>query len=83
MLDWAVVDSSSLSGSNLSPQWPQPALSGDERLGEESEEYTCVFEADGKTYRYETDSSSEFQSCEIGATFTLDINTIGGVVSIQ
>ena len=82
-VDWMVVDTSSLSGSNLSPQWPSLNLNDEQREGEQIESYVCVFEADGETYRYETENVSEYMGCQIAATFTLEVNTLGGVVSID
>lgn len=83
VLDWVVVDTFTLSGSDLDPRSPAPALDSGARYGDESETYTCIFEADGETYRYETEEFAEFLTCQIGETFTLAINTLGAVVSIE
>jgi hypothetical protein len=81
--DWATVDTVDLTGSDLFPEWPQPALETDQRLGEQSESYACIFNADGERYTYTTNSFGEFQQCEIGSTWTLSVNAVGSVSSIQ
>ncbi len=83
VLDWVVFDTATLTGVNLNPNWPSPALAFEQRLGEESESYTCIFAASGQTYRYDTEDLNIFLSCQIGASFTLSINTLGAVVSIE
>ena len=82
-MDWVVFDTATLTGVNLNPKWPNPALAFEQRLGEESESYTCIFAASGQTYRYDTEDLNIFLSCQIGASFTLSINTLGVVVSIE
>ena len=83
VLDWIVIDTASLTGIDFDPIWPNPSLNFEERLGAESESYTCVFDADGETYSYETEDLSEYQTCQIGESFTLSVNTLGAVVSIE
>mgnify|MGYP002624740045 FL=1 len=82
--DWAPIATEVLTGVNLSPRWPSPNLSSNERLGEEIESYTCFFQGeDGERYTFETDSANEFSLCRDGATLTLNVNGAGAVVSIE
>ena len=78
-----MIDTATITGVNLNPNWPNPALAFEQRLGEESELYTCIFAAAGETYRYDTEDLDLFLSCQIGASFSLSINTLGAVVSIE
>lgn len=79
---WEPYDTVALQGQGLNPAWPDPALSSSQRLGEGEESYTCIFQASGDTYRYETSSFSEFQRCVTGSQWLLEINALGGVTSI-
>lgn len=81
--DWVAIRTEVADGSNLSAFWPQPSLGQEERLGNSEESYTCYFEADGETYNYTPDDYSEFSLCQPGETFTLEVNTLGGVSSIS
>jgi hypothetical protein len=79
---WAPFDTVELQGVGLSPQWPQPAVGFDQRLGEQEESYTCLFQAGGDSYSYETSSYAEFQRCVTGSIWLLEINSFGAVSSI-
>lgn len=81
--DWYAADTVTLRGDDLNPQWPNPALSASQRLGEESESYACIFADGDRTYTYTTESFEDFSRCQLGATFTLRVNSLGGVVSIE
>lgn len=82
VLDWIVIDTFTSSGADFSPFFIEPDLDFQQRLGEQTESYTCLFEADGSTYTYTTENLNEFLSCQVGSEFTLTINSLGGVVSI-
>lgn len=79
---WAEVDSVSLDGTGLAAVWPEPNLAGDQRLGAQEEDYVCVFDADGKRLEYSTQSYAEYQQCEPGTTWVLNVNGLGAVQSI-
>jgi ribosomal protein L40E len=82
--EWQQVDLVELSGRDLAPQWPNPALQSGQRLGEKNiESYACSFTADGETYTYETSDLQVFQQCQIGSKWNLTVNALGGVVSIE
>ena len=80
---WTPVATAELEGVGPNAEWPAPALSSSQRLGEETADYACVFDSSGKTYTYHTDSLAEFQRCTIGSTWNLQINALGGVTSIS
>jgi hypothetical protein len=83
VLDWVAVSTVEASGSNFSPFWPSPALANDSRFGEGEESYVCVFDVDGESYRYATGSEQEFQQCRLGSSWTITVNGLGAVVSID
>ncbi len=82
--EWQAVDSVSLSGNDLFPIQPdEPNIYFDQRLGETTETYTVVFDADGKSYTYTPDTVNEFKRYEIGSTWTLNVTAAGGVRSVE
>lgn len=81
--EWVTVDEEVTTGSGFSPQWPEMQLGADQRAGEEEENYYCYFDADGEDYTYTTSSLENYRRCEIGSRWTLNVNAMGGVVSIE
>lgn len=83
VMDWVVVETVTDSGQNLQPSWPDPTLSGDQRLGQREETYTIVFSGDGETYTYTTSDEGLFMMAEPGSRWDLSVNTLGAVQSIE
>ncbi|MCW5876523.1 MAG: zinc ribbon domain-containing protein [Anaerolineales bacterium] len=80
---WAPYTTVELGGSGLVANWPSPQLDNEQRLGEASERYTCTFQAGGSTYTYTTESYSDFQRCQVGTRWNLEVNSLGSVTSIS
>lgn len=84
VMEWAVVDTAVLAGNNLSPDWPSPTLTSDQRLGDDRREsYTVMFDAGSDSYSYTPDSLNEFQQFDVGSSWTLNVNTFGIVLSVE
>jgi ribosomal protein L40E/flagellar basal body-associated protein FliL len=82
--EWQVVDTATVSGTDFAPYWPQPSLEAGQQLGEErTETYQILFDAGDEDYTYKTSDYSLFQECQIGTTWTLNVNSFGTVVSIE
>lgn len=82
--EWAEVDKTTLSGNNLSPTWPEPQLTSDQRLSDRQEEqYTVVFTTEEGTYQYNTSDPDLFTQCLVGSEWILNINVFDSVVSIE
>lgn len=81
-LQWRAFDLVSLTGDDLAPQWPNPSLARDQRIGEETETYEVVFNADGSTYTYHPDSLSEYTQFTEGSRWILEVNTFNNVRSV-
>ena len=80
---WAPVSTAQLEGFDLNAVWPQPALASNQRLGEQTADYVCIFDSNGKTYTYHTSSLDKFLRCVIGSTWTLSVNAAGAVAEIS
>ena len=83
MMAWVVVDTVTESGRDLAPIWPVLALEPDQREGERSETYVINFRDGGDSYRYTTSSAQLFSQAQVGSRWTLQINQLGGVQSIE
>jgi hypothetical protein len=83
VLEWNVVDNVSISGNDFAAQWPEPAVRSEQRLGAETEAYTVYFDTDQGTLNYSVSDYNTFQQYQIGSTWNLEVNKLGGVVSVS
>jgi hypothetical protein len=81
--EWKTVHTYSLDGNNLQPIYDSPNVASDQRLGNRSEDFTVTFSTQDGQETYSPDSVSEFQQFTIGSTWTLKMNAVGGVVSVE
>jgi len=81
--EWTVVDTLEISGSDLYPTWPEIPTSPDSRQGETQEDYAVTFTTPDGAYTYEPGSETEFQRFEIGSSWTLQVNALGGVTAVD
>ena len=78
-----VVDTAIARGTDMNPQWPALNLLAGQRQGDRAEKYQVTFSSDGKTYPYEPKDAAEFAQYTIGSRWTLKVNGLGGVVSVE
>jgi len=81
--EWRVVNELKQSGSDLSPVFASPQLSGSQRLGGQDASYMIIFETDKGQYTYHVASLDEFQKFQIGSQWILKINSFGNIVSVE
>ena len=81
--EWTTIQTYPLEGNDLRPLYESPNISSDQRLGNASEDLTVVFSTPDGEETYSPDSVSEFQQYSIGSTWTLRMNAIGSVVSVE
>ncbi len=82
-MDWVVVDTAIASGEDTNPSWPLLNLPGDQREGLRQENYVITFSDGGETYQYTTTDSALFIQAEPGSRWTISVNQLGRVQSIQ
>jgi ribosomal protein L40E len=82
VMEWQTVQTYTLDGNDLSPIYSEPSLIGDQRIGPSSEDLTVTFSTDKGEITYSPASVSEFQQFDIGSTWTLKLNAMGGVLSV-
>ncbi len=81
--EWQQVDKALAQGNDLQPYWPVAQLASGEREGERKSTYIIQFQTDKGIKEYTTDDENLFQQLQLGSTWTLEINTLGAIVSIQ
>jgi hypothetical protein len=81
--EWQEIDTETLEGTDLSPQWPALSLTTDEREGERAENYTITFNTENGQYSYTTGDQALFQQAQVGSRWTLEINTFNAVTGIK
>jgi ribosomal protein L40E len=82
--EWRQVDTATLSGNDLSPVWPEPQLSSEQRLGDQTTEtYTVLFAAGDQTFTYQTSDLELFQQLQTGSEWQLELNGFGDIVTIE
>lgn len=81
--EWKTIQTYTLDGNDLQPVYDNPSYSSDQRLGDKSEDLTVTFSTNKGQKTYSPNSVSEFQQYTIGSTWTLKMNALGGVVSVE
>ena len=81
--EWTTIQTYTLDGHDLNPYYEQPSLSSDQRLGDNSADYTVTFDSEKGEINYSPGNLSDFQQFQPGSTWTLKLNAVGGVVSVE
>jgi len=81
--EWKTIQTYTLDGNDLQPIYDSPNVSSDQRIGDETENLTVTFSTDSGTETYTPGSVSEFQQFTVGSTWTLKMNALGGIVSVE
>jgi hypothetical protein len=82
--EWTTIQTYTLDGNDLQPNYEDPSVSSGQRLGQESEELTVTFSTEnGEQETYSPSTISEFQQFTLGSTWTLKMNALGGVVGVE
>ena len=82
--EWTTIQTYPLEGNNLQPIYESPNVSSGQRLGDTSEDLTVTFSTqNGEQETYSPGTVTEFQQFTVGGTWTLKMNALGGVVSVE
>ncbi|RJP48828.1 MAG: zinc ribbon domain-containing protein [Anaerolineaceae bacterium] len=81
--EWTTIQTYTLEGYDLFPVYSDPNLFSGQRLGEATLTLDVHFTSGGEGYLYHPDSMGEFQMFAPGSTWTLHLNALGGVVSVE
>ena len=81
--EWSTIQTYTLDGHDTFPVYEQPSLSNDQRLGDQSADLTVYFDTEKGEKTYSPGDVNEFQQFQVGSTWTLKLNPLGGVVSVE
>jgi len=81
--EWKTIQTFTLDGDDLKPIYESPNISSDQRIGAQTEEFTVNFSTDKGNKVYSPDTLSTFQQFDVGSTWTLELNLVGGVVGVK
>jgi hypothetical protein len=83
VMDWGLFDTLTITGTDLDPRWPDTNLATDQREGDRDESYEVTFSSSDGAYTYTTTDSGEFSQFTSGSSWTLKVNALGSVVSLE
>ncbi|MBL8102946.1 MAG: hypothetical protein JNM02_10480, partial [Anaerolineales bacterium] len=81
--EWTTIQTYTLEGNDLNPVYENPSIFGEQRLGTSSEVLTVYFSTPDGQEAYTPGTVSEFQQYQIGSVWTLKLNALGGVLSVE
>lgn len=81
--EWTTIQTYTLDGNDLNPVYDNPSLFGEQRVGATSETLTVYFSTPNGQETYTPSSISEFQQFQINSVWTLKLNALGGVLSVE
>jgi membrane protease subunit (stomatin/prohibitin family) len=81
--EWSTIQTYTLDGNDLNPVYSEPSLTNDQKLGAASEDLTIYFDTSKGQKTYKPDSVAEFQQFQVGSTWTLKMNAVGGILSVE
>ena len=81
--EWKTIQTYTLDGNDLQPVYDDPSLASGQRLGDKTQDLTVTFSTDKGEKTYSPSTVSEFQQFDIGTTWTLKMNLVGGVTSVK
>jgi ribosomal protein L40E len=81
--EWTTIQTYDLSGNDLNPTYADPTVDSSQRLGSASENFTVTFSTPNGQETYSPSSESDFQQFQIGSAWTLKMNALGSVISVE
>lgn len=81
--EWKTIQTYTLEGDDLRPIYESPNVSSDQRIGDQTAEFTVNFSTDDGNKVYSPETISTFQQFSVGSTWTLELNLLGGVVGVK
>ena len=83
VLEWQTVETITLDGYDLNPEYANPALNYGQRLGSEDVAYSVSFSTDSGQLEYSPSDLAEFTQFQVGSQWKLTLNRLGGIISVE
>ncbi|MCA1899297.1 MAG: zinc ribbon domain-containing protein [Chloroflexi bacterium] len=81
--EWTTVQTYEMSGSDNFPVYQEPSVSSDQRVEKTVKLMSVTFSTSEGEKLYAPSSVGEFQQFEAGSVWTLTMNAVGGVMSVE
>ncbi len=81
--EWKTIQTYTLEGNDLRPTYDTPNITSDQRIGEQTAEFTVNFSTEDGNKVYSPETVSTFQQFDVGSTWTLELNLVGGVRGVE
>ena len=81
--EWSTLQTYELEGTDNYPEYANPNVFGDQRLGDSSTQLQVYFSTSDGEMTYSPSSTTEFQQFQPGSQWTLKLNAVGNVLSVE
>lgn len=81
--EWTTIQTYDMRGSDNYPVYHEPSVAGGQRVEKDIQLMTVVFSTSEGEKNYAPGSVGEFQQFEMGGVWTLTMNAMGGVMSVE
>lgn len=81
--EWQTIQTYQLDGNDLFPVYAEPSIFNGQRVGTASQTLSVYFDTSKGEITYSPGTVTEFQQFQPGSTWTLKLNALGGVVSVE
>jgi hypothetical protein len=81
--EWTTIQTYDLDGVDLFPVYSDPNLASDQRVGSSATELVVYFDTSSGQETYSPKSVDEFQQFQPGSVWTLRMNAVGGILSVE
>jgi ribosomal protein L40E len=81
--EWTTIQTYELDGVDIYPEYAEPSIFGDQRVGSSSTKLQVYFDTSDGQLTYSPDSVNEFQQFQPGSQWNLKLNVIGGIVGVE
>lgn len=83
VMEWQTVETLTQEGKDLPVVFASYDPTTDQRLGEQSVSYLCVFESSQGELRYSTHDENIFRQCTAQSEWLLRVNSFGQIISLE
>ncbi len=81
--EWETIQTYTTEGHDFSPSYAEPSITVDQRLGGQTVDYQVYFDTEKGQQVYSPGDLTDFQRFQIGTTWTLKLNAVGGIVGVE
>jgi len=82
-MEWQTLETLTLDGNDYNPNYASPSLSSEQRLGDDSVEYSVFFSTEKGIIDYDPDDLDEYRQFQSGSNWMLNLNRLGVIVSVE